>query len=184
MTISKDVTRIVLAGMGIASLASLVYLAGPLIAIGGFRPFESYIVREITIALIVAAAASFGGFKFYRRKKNAAALAAGVSEAEKKESDEVVLKDKMKDALATLRSASGGKKDYLYDLPWYLLIGPPGSDRIDQFRPQIPAVARRRPGGHRRRRRHSLLRLVVHRRGSSYRYRRSLHDPGFRYRVR
>jgi type VI secretion system protein ImpL len=129
MTISKDVTRIVLAGMGIASLASLVYLAGPLIAIGGFRPFESYIVREITIALIVAAAASFGGFKFYRRKKNAAALAAGVSEAEKKESDEVVLKDKMKDALATLRSASGGKKDYLYDLPWYLLIGPPGSGK-------------------------------------------------------
>ena len=56
MTISKDVTRIVLAGMGIASLASLVYLAGPLIAIGGFRPFESYFVRQITIVLIVTAA--------------------------------------------------------------------------------------------------------------------------------
>jgi type VI secretion system protein ImpL len=129
MTISKDVTRIVLAGIGIASVASLVYLAGPLIVIGGFRPFESYIVREITIVLIVAAAASFGGIRFYRRKKKSAALAAGVSEAEKKESDEVVLKDKMKDALATLRSASGGKKDYLYDLPWYLLIGPPGSGK-------------------------------------------------------
>ena len=33
------------------------------------------------------------------------------------------------DALATLKSASGGKKDYLYDLPWYLLIGPPGSGK-------------------------------------------------------
>ena len=52
-----------------------------------------------------------------------------MSEAENKESDETVLKDKMKDALATLKSASGGKKDYLYDLPWYLLIGPPGSGK-------------------------------------------------------
>ena len=129
MTISKDMTRIVLAGIGIASLASLVYLAGPLIVIGGFRPFENHIVREITVVLLVAGVASFGGFKFFRRRQNAKALAAGVSEAEKKESDEVVLKDKMKDALATLKSASGTKKDYLYDLPWYLLIGPPGSGK-------------------------------------------------------
>jgi type VI secretion system protein ImpL len=129
MTLSKDVTRIVLVGVGISSLSSLIYFAGPLIVIGDFRPFESYIVREIAILLLVTAVASFGGFKFYRRRKNAKALAAGVSEAEKKESDEVVLKDKMKDALATLKSASGGKKDYLYDLPWYLLIGPPGSGK-------------------------------------------------------
>ena len=129
MTISKDVTRIILAGLGIASLASLIYLAGPLIAIGNFRPFENPIIREITIVLLVAGAASLGGFKFFRRKKNAKVLAEGISEAEKKESDEVVLKDKMKDALATLKSASRGKKDYLYDLPWYLLIGPPGSGK-------------------------------------------------------
>ena len=129
MPLSKDITRIVLVGIGIASLASLVYLAGPLIAFGDFRPFESHIVREITIVLLVAGAASFGGFQFFRRRQHAKALAAGVSEAEKKESDEVVLKDKMKDALATLKSASGTKKDYLYDLPWYLLIGPPGSGK-------------------------------------------------------
>jgi len=125
---SKNIMRIVLLGVGISSLASLVYLAGPLISIGGYRPLESYIGREIAILLLVAAVASFGSFKFYQRKKSAKALAEGVGEAEKKESDEVVLKDKMKDALATLKSASG-KKDYLYDLPWYLLIGPPGSGK-------------------------------------------------------
>src|SRR5262249_56755581 len=52
-----------------------------------------------------------------------------VSEAAKRESDEAVLKDKMKDAIATLKAANGGKKDYLYDLPWYVLIGPPGSGK-------------------------------------------------------
>ena len=127
-TFSKDMLRILLYGVGISSLASLVYLAGPLVVIGGYRPLDSYIVRSILILLLVSGAAAFGGFKFYQRRKNTKALAAGVSEAEKKESDEVVLKDKMKDALATLKSASG-KKDYLYDLPWYLLIGPPGSGK-------------------------------------------------------
>ena len=129
MGLSKDITRIVLAGVGVASLASLVYFAGPFIAIGDFHPLDNYIVREIVIVLLVAAVASFGGFKFYRRKKNAAALASGVSETEKRESDEAPLKDKMKDALATLKAAGGGKKDFLYDLPWYLLIGPPGSGK-------------------------------------------------------
>ena len=55
MTMSKDITRILLVGIGVTSLASLVYFAGPLIAIGGYQPLESYIVREIAIVLLVAA---------------------------------------------------------------------------------------------------------------------------------
>ena len=129
MNLSKDIVRIVLVGIGITSLASLIYLAGPLVVIGDYRPLENYVVREIAILLLLAGATSFGGLQLFRRRQRAKALAAGVSEAEKKESDEAVLKDKMKDALATLKSASGSKKDYLYDLPWYLLIGPPGSGK-------------------------------------------------------
>jgi len=129
MTLGKNVTRILLFGVGIASLSSLVYLAGPLVSIGGYHPLQSYIGRELALLFLLTGAASFGGFHFFRRWKSSKALAAGVSEAGKKESDEVVLKDKMKDALATLKSASGGKKDYLYDLPWYVLIGPPGSGK-------------------------------------------------------
>jgi type VI secretion system protein ImpL len=129
MNLKNDIVRIVLAGIGITSIAALVYYAGPLIAFGDFRPFENYIVREITILLLITAAASVGGFRFFRHRRAAKALAEGVSEADKKESDEAILKDKMKDALATLKSSGGGKKDYLYDLPWYLLIGPPGSGK-------------------------------------------------------
>jgi type VI secretion system protein ImpL len=127
--VKKEILRIALVGVGITSLASLLYLAGPFVVIGGWRPLQNYMVREICIVLLLAAVAAIGSFHLYRRKKSAKALAAGVSEAEKPESDEAVLKDKMKDAVATLKSASGGKKDYLYDLPWYLLIGPPGSGK-------------------------------------------------------
>src|SRR5215469_8468702 len=127
--LGKDITRVVLVGVGLTSLASLVYMGGPYIAIGNWYPLQNYIVREIVIVLIVALVAALGSFKFYRRRKDAKALAEGVSEAEKPQTDEPVLKERMKDALATLKSASGGKKDFLYDLPWYLLIGPPGSGK-------------------------------------------------------
>jgi type VI secretion system protein ImpL len=127
--LGKDITRVVLVGVGLTSLASLVYLGGPYIAIGNWYPLQNYIVREIVIVLIVALVAALGSFKFYRRRKDAKALAEGVSEAEKPQTDAPVLKERMKDALATLKSASGGKKDFLYDLPWYLLIGPPGSGK-------------------------------------------------------
>ena len=35
----------------------------------------------------------------------------------------------MADALATLKAASGAKSGYLYDLPWYVIIGPPGAGK-------------------------------------------------------
>ena len=107
----------------------MVYLAGPMIAFGSYRPLENYIVRQIVVVLVIAAFASFAGFKFFRRKKAVKALADGVTQDDQKDSDEVVLKERLKDALATLKASSGGKKDYLYDLPWYLLIGPPGSGK-------------------------------------------------------
>ena len=126
----KKILRIVLYGVGLTSVAALVWLAGPLITIGGYRPLETYAVREIIILLLVTGAASVGGFSFYKRMKSGQLLAKGISgEDSPDESDAVVLKDKMKDALATLKTASGAKKDYLYDLPWYLLIGPPGAGK-------------------------------------------------------
>jgi len=35
----------------------------------------------------------------------------------------------MNDALTTLKAASGNKSGYLYDLPWYVIIGPPGAGK-------------------------------------------------------
>src|SRR5258706_301481 len=64
-----------------------------------------------------------------RRKKPPAKIAEGIATPDKVEDDADVLKDRMKDALATLKTASGGKSDFLYDLPWYVLIGPPGSGK-------------------------------------------------------
>ena len=126
---SKDILRIVLAGIGLTSVCALVYLAGPLISIGGWRPLEGYIAREITILVLIGAFASVMAVNWTRRKKAVAKIVEGIATPDKVEDDTDVLKDRMKDALATLKTASGGKSDFLYDLPWYLLIGPPGSGK-------------------------------------------------------
>ena len=125
----KEVGRIVLYGIGLGSIAALIYLAGPLVSIGGYHPLQTVIGREIAILAVGALFASVMSFQWKRRKKAAAKIAEGIAASDKPEDDTGVLKDKMKDALATLKSASGGKGDFLYDLPWYLLIGPPGSGK-------------------------------------------------------
>ena len=127
--IFKDVVRIILYGVGLGSLAALVYFAGPFIAFGDYRPLENSTVREVVIVLLAAAVASVAFRDILRRRKAAEQVAEGISSEEKVDSDAVVLKERMKDALATLKNASGGKANYLYDLPWYILIGPPGSGK-------------------------------------------------------
>src|ERR1700736_1086950 len=129
MVPNKEILRIVLAGIGLTSVAALIYLAGPLVSIGGWHPLQNYIVREIAVLLLAAVFAAVVSARIVKRKKASAKLADGVATADKLEDDSGVLKDRMKDALATLKVASRGKKDFLYDLPWYVLIGPPGSGK-------------------------------------------------------
>src|SRR6188768_413860 len=127
--LSKRLLRLVLWSAGLGSIAMIVWTIGPLISIGGYRPLDNYLVRDSIIMIITAAAASAVGWQFFKRRKASEQLAEGVGAAGKDESDAVVLKDKMKDALATLKKAGGGKRDFLYDLPWYLIIGPPGAGK-------------------------------------------------------
>jgi len=129
--VMKNIARIVLYGVGLTSIAALVYLAGPLVAIGDWRPLENHIIRDILCVLILAAGASLTGFSIWKHRKNTQQIAEGLveGEAKKNDNDSVVLKEKMKDALTTLKSASSGKRDFLYDLPWYVIIGPPGAGK-------------------------------------------------------
>ncbi len=179
----KEIIRTILYGIGLGSLAAVVYFAGPFIAFGEWRPLENPVVRNVVILLLVAGVAAVAGFGFYRRQKGAKQIAEGISGADETVNDEPVLKERMNDALATLKTASGNKSDYLYDLPWYVIIGPPGAGKTTalvnsglKFPLARGSHARRRRG----RRRHALLRLVVHRRSRADRHGRSLHDAGFR----
>ncbi|WFU44339.1 type VI secretion system membrane subunit TssM [Bradyrhizobium sp. CB82] len=127
--LAKDILRIILYGVGLSSLGAVIYFAGPFVAFGDWRPLENHIVRQIAILLLGAAVASVAGLHLFKRRKNAKEIADGISGVDQPVSDEPVLKERMKDALATLKTASGNKSGYLYDLPWYVIIGPPGAGK-------------------------------------------------------
>ena len=59
----KKITQIILYGVGLGSLAAVVYFAGPFIAIGNWHPLENSIVRNIIILLLVAGAAGVRRFQ-------------------------------------------------------------------------------------------------------------------------
>ncbi|MFC4294341.1 type VI secretion system membrane subunit TssM [Novosphingobium tardum] len=43
--------------------------------------------------------------------------------------EEAVVTQRMRDAIASFKQASGGARDYLYSRPWYVIIGPPGAGK-------------------------------------------------------
>ena len=77
--VAGELFGILLYGVGLGSIAAMVWLAGPYIAFGDFRPLENALVREMVIVLLVAAVAGLGGWSLWKRRKNAEALAEGIA---------------------------------------------------------------------------------------------------------
>lgn len=120
--------RILAILIGALALAALIWFGGPFLAFGEVRPFESSWVRmPIAVLLLVGALAWIAVIVIRRRKATAALIEA--LEKEETTGDGAALSSAMKDALATLKSARGKGGDYLYDLPWYVIIGPPGAGK-------------------------------------------------------
>ena len=107
--------------------AGLVWFAFPLIGFGESRPFDPIWVRILLIALVWLTVGVVYLVKFLRRRKAEKALEDAIAEPAIT-GDGEVLSEKMTEALAVLKKSSGGKS-YLYDLPWYVIIGPPGSGK-------------------------------------------------------
>lgn len=115
--------------LGVIAFSVLVWFAGPLIFIADVQPFESVWLRLTLIAIAVLLTLGVILFKVLRRRRAERALEAGIAQANAAETDAPVLADKMRDALATLKGSSKARGNYLYDLPWYLIIGPPGAGK-------------------------------------------------------
>src|SRR6056297_2223903 len=106
---------------------ALVWFAFPLVGFGETRPFEAVWVRALLIGLVWLIVGIVYLVKFLRRRKSEKALENALSEPAVS-GDGEVLGEKMTEALSVLKQSSGSKA-YLYDLPWYVIIGPPGSGK-------------------------------------------------------
>jgi type VI secretion system protein ImpL len=131
--------RWVLAAIGLLVVALLIWFVGDAIAFYDHRPLGSAGARIGLILLIVLVFAIWEGIKWYRawraNKAMLAAIGEGASSNTALSQREVAeLKKRFDDAMATLRKArfedkSGSGRNYLYQLPWYMFIGAPGSGK-------------------------------------------------------
>jgi len=82
-------------------------------------------LRASLIGLLIFAVILWKFLKWRKRRKAAAALEEELIPAPV--GDGEILSEHMAEALAKLKKSGG--KTYLYDLPWYIIIGPPGSGK-------------------------------------------------------
>ncbi len=125
-----------LALIGLLLLSLIVWFGGPYLALGSFKPFESTTGRLIGILVLVVCWAvwlQLRALRAQRSNNNLAAAVVAPSEgagaagaAGGESPDARQLRERFTEAVETLRKSRGTN---LYDLPWYVIIGPPGSGK-------------------------------------------------------
>lgn len=118
--------RIFIRLAGAAALAALIWFAAPFLRWRDAYPFEAQAPRLAAILAVLLLVAASGAYWLYQRRQNARRIARGISGPD---SGAPVGAGPMKEALAALASRRAGLAHYLCDLPWYLVIGPPGSGK-------------------------------------------------------
>ena len=128
---------------GVIALSALIWFLGPLLGFGGRLPFESRQNRLFLILGIAVIWALVYVFKALRaRRKNKQMLdqisddsESSVNPDDKATENEVGhLDSRLKEAIEALKKVRVGDKkssdkQYLYELPWYIIIGPPGAGK-------------------------------------------------------
>jgi len=142
--------RWVLIAVLVLAVAVVIWIVGPLVAIGEARPLDTEHARRIAIGIVAALTlAAIAWSRWRARRGNAAVvqrlLAPAAAAARETESPDLqAVRGRFENAMQTLRRARFGPKRagwaarfggrYLYELPWYLVIGAPGAGKTTALR--------------------------------------------------
>ncbi|MBU1359184.1 MAG: type VI secretion system membrane subunit TssM [Gammaproteobacteria bacterium] len=144
---------LLLTAVALAVVAVLIWWIGPLVKIGALAPLESELARGVLIGIVVLIVVLRALWRRWRARKASQHLTEGLLRApaaapsqpdQPGSAEQKVLGTRFTEAVATLKqmrlhaagrkpgwrdwlSLSGGS--YLYDLPWYVFIGAPGSGK-------------------------------------------------------
>ncbi|NMJ39952.1 type VI secretion system membrane subunit TssM [Roseomonas sp. JC162] len=118
---------------GVSLLLPVIWLFGPLLTVNGVSPLASEINRMILCAVLFVIVLGFIWIMDRRKRRRDALLVQGIAEpdpgADRAAEEEAELRDKLTAALDKLKATSGKKGGFLYEQPWYVIIGPPGSGK-------------------------------------------------------
>ena len=139
----KPWARVAFAILGVLALIAAIWFGFPMT---GFALAALIWFRAMVIGIFLAVLALVYGIRWRRRRRRAQELEDSL--LHEPVGDASVLTERMQEAMAKLKKAGG--KNYLYDLPWYVIIGPPAAGKttaltnagIEFHIPQISAELR------------------------------------------
>ncbi|MCX7561651.1 type VI secretion system membrane subunit TssM [Sulfitobacter sp. F26204] len=112
---------------GFAAIFAAIWFGFPLT---GYAPISTVVARGVAIAGLIGLIALIYLLRWRSRRKKARKLEQSL--LPDTTGDGKVLAKNMKLALDKLKRSGG--KNYLYDLPWYVIIGPPGAGKTTALR--------------------------------------------------
>src|SRR6185312_12459379 len=140
-------SRALLVIVGLVLLALLLWFAGPYFAFADHKPLESVVARLVAILVIVAVWAVVLQLKQLRSSRASGKMAsemlaqedagaargspagAARSGAAASGGDATQLRKRFEEAVNALKKSRRKGGGNLYELPWYVIIGPPGAGK-------------------------------------------------------
>lgn len=127
--------RLVFCLLAFFGFLALVWFVGPIVSIGEYKPLEGLWPRLVASGLIALLIFGPLGWRWWTVKKAEQALKVGLTrQDEQSRVQSAKLQDIFTEAVHTLKKHQSRKTWYqgkpgLYELPWYVMIGPPGSGK-------------------------------------------------------
>jgi type VI secretion system protein ImpL len=133
-------SRWFLALIGLILLGLVIWFGGPYVAIADHKPLEDVVGRLIGILVLVAVYALIVTIGQLRSKQSSQKLAAGIANQAEAggsraaargagDGDSQALRKRFEEATEALKKSRRGGAASLYELPWYIIIGPPGAGK-------------------------------------------------------
>ncbi|MEF1250773.1 type VI secretion system membrane subunit TssM, partial [Vibrio owensii] len=119
--------------VGVAACSIFIWAVGPLITVAGYEPLKTDFQRLVSILVLVFVWGIFNLTKQHKQKvkedESIQTLLEVDSQSDKEAASEInVLQDRIEQAIKVVTKTHKGKRS-LYELPWYVLIGPPGTGK-------------------------------------------------------
>jgi len=134
--------KVVISAIGLLAFSIIIWFVGPAIKFGegNVAPLGGEVARLIFILFVVLSWGISNLFTQSKNKKNNEAFVTDLEEnrtdtnpvSEQSTQEVIQIEKRFTEALSTLKKlkfSGRGSKKALYELPWYIIIGPPGSGK-------------------------------------------------------
>ena len=113
---------------GLVLLALLIWFFGPYLSLGALQPFDPVLNRIVAVAVLAVIWMLAWVLRWNRKRRANAQLEAAISSGPTGDDEASErLRLRFEEAIQFLRLSR--KSRNLYELPWYVIIGPPGSGK-------------------------------------------------------